>query len=38
MKSCMREVEERIQGLDDRFYAAEEHLVETLDDGKMYVK
>ncbi|KAL8834837.1 MAG: hypothetical protein Q9170_003579 [Blastenia crenularia] len=33
--SCVREVEKRIQDLDDRVYALEEHLLgERLDDGK----
>ncbi|KAL8672086.1 MAG: hypothetical protein Q9168_003446 [Polycauliona sp. 1 TL-2023] len=37
--SCVREVEKRVQDLDDRLYALEEHLLgEILDDGKVYVK
>ncbi|KAL8782237.1 MAG: hypothetical protein Q9213_005567 [Squamulea squamosa] len=37
--SCVREVEKRLQDLDDRVYALEEHFLgETLDDGKVYVK
>lgn len=39
MKSGVRDVERRVQDLDDRLYALEEHfLEETLDDGKVYVK
>ncbi|KAL8690748.1 MAG: hypothetical protein Q9218_003869 [Villophora microphyllina] len=37
--TCVREVEKRIQELDDRIYTLEEHFLgETLDDGKVYVK
>ncbi|KAL8657065.1 MAG: hypothetical protein Q9226_002306 [Calogaya cf. arnoldii] len=37
--SCVREVERRVQDLDDRLYALEEHFLgETLGDGKLYMK
>ncbi|KAL8775319.1 MAG: hypothetical protein Q9209_000326 [Squamulea sp. 1 TL-2023] len=37
--SCVREVDKRLQDLDDRVYALEEHFLgETLDDGKVYVE
>ncbi|KAL8854989.1 MAG: hypothetical protein Q9221_000185 [Calogaya cf. arnoldii] len=37
--SCVRDVERRVQDLDDRLYALEDHFLgETLDDGKLYMK
>ena len=39
MKSCVRDVEKRVQDLDDRLYDLEEHfLVEEQDEKKVYVK
>lgn len=36
---CVREVEKRLEDLDDRIYGLEEHFLgERLDDGKVYVK